>query len=413
LLALPGWDAVLPRLRGIVDRPVFTAGGVLVTAAGYDAGSQLWLAPAPGLVVPEIAAEPGPHEVDAARALLLDELLYDFSYADQASRANALALLLLPLVRPMIDGPTPLHLVEASCIGTGKGLLVDACHIVATGRVAAATAEVGDDDEWRKSILALLMGGPELVLIDNVNGFLDSGALAGTLTARSIDGRVLHSSRTASPPVRCVWAATGNNVRLSPELARRTALIRLVATTARPWERPAEDFKHPELRGWASESRGELVAAALTLCAAWVAAGRPQGPSRVGRFEDWSAAMSGILEVVGVAGFMGNAGELTEHNSDDDALWSAFVAAWWSRFKSQPTPAKELLAMVEEQGLLKGVVDTQDAPTQKVNKLGKRLRNLRDRYFGDLRVTPAGKAHNGSQLLRLEDGAGNPAAPGG
>jgi len=54
---------------------------------------------------------------------LLDELLIDFPFADEASRANALALLLLPYVRPLIVGPTPLHLITAPTQGTGKDLL--------------------------------------------------------------------------------------------------------------------------------------------------------------------------------------------------------------------------------------------------------------------------------------------------
>jgi len=78
---------------------------------------------------------------------LLDSLLGDFPFADQASRANALALLLLPFVRPLIDGPTPLHLIEAAKPGTGKGLLADVVHAIATGRPASATAEVGEGEE--------------------------------------------------------------------------------------------------------------------------------------------------------------------------------------------------------------------------------------------------------------------------
>jgi putative DNA primase/helicase len=125
--------------------------------------------------------------------------------------------------------------------------------------------------------------------------------------------------------------------------------------------------------------------------------------------------MSGILEVVGVSGFMANSGELTEHNSDDDAIWSAFVAAWWSRFGTTPVLANELWVMVEEKGLLEGVVDVGEAPASKVVKLGKQLRKLRDRYFGGVKVAWAGKAPNGSQRLRLEVGpdAENPETPEG
>ncbi|MEJ7639708.1 MAG: hypothetical protein WKF75_17480 [Singulisphaera sp.] len=155
-----------------------------------------------------------------AKRMLLDDLLVDFPFAEQADRANALALLLLPFIRPLIEGPTPLHLVEAAKAGTGKGLLVDVAHGIATGRTAEATAEVGEGDEWRSRIFAALLGGPRFVLIDNINGYLDSGALA---SADGADGEGPHpgTSRTATVPVRCVWVGTGNNVRMSTELARR------------------------------------------------------------------------------------------------------------------------------------------------------------------------------------------------
>ena len=64
---------------------------------------------------------PSMNEINKAKDLLLDELLADFPFASQADRANAVAWLLLPLIRPSIDGPTPLHLIEAPIQGTGKG----------------------------------------------------------------------------------------------------------------------------------------------------------------------------------------------------------------------------------------------------------------------------------------------------
>ena len=63
-----------------------------------------------------------------------------------------------------------------------------------------------------KHIFAALLEAPGFVLIDNINGFLDSGALASALTARAVKDRILGTSRTAAVPVRCVWVGTGNNV---------------------------------------------------------------------------------------------------------------------------------------------------------------------------------------------------------
>ena len=74
--------------------------------------------------------------------------------------------------------------------------------------------------------------------------------------------------------------ASGNNTRLSRELIRRTLWCRLDAKVDAPWER--QGFRHPNLTLWAKAHRGELVGAALTLCQAWIAAGRPVGKRTLG-----------------------------------------------------------------------------------------------------------------------------------
>ncbi len=310
----------------------------------------------------------------------------NFPFEDEASRTNALALLLLPFVRPLIEGPTPFHLVDAARPGTGKGLLIDAIHTVATGRSAAVTAEVGENDEWRKRIFAALLDGPEFVVIDNILGYVDSGALAATLTARTVKDRVLGLSKIAEVQVHCIWVGTGNNVRMSQELARRTALIRLVAASERPWERPASDFKHPDLKTWTTQNRGKLIAAALTLCQAWIAGGRAGGEITVGSYEAWSRTLGGIMKVIERPDFMGNSDAMMNHASDDEAKWGAFVRQWWDSHRDQPVGVKELFELVRKHDLLEAVLGDSDKDQGKRIKLGQKLRKKRDSYYGDLRI---------------------------
>src|SRR5262249_46038918 len=157
-----------------------------------------------------------------ARRLLLEELLGDFPFRDDASRAHALAALLLPFVRHLIDGPTPLHLLDAPVEGTGKTLLAAVIALVATGRSAEALAEGSGDEEWRKRLTAVLAEGPTFILLDNLRRVLDSGALAAALTAVVWKDRLLGFSKMAVLPNTAVWLASGNNTSLSRELIRRT-----------------------------------------------------------------------------------------------------------------------------------------------------------------------------------------------
>src|SRR5262249_52130600 len=115
-----------------------------------------------------------------------------------------------------------LHLIDAPSPGTGKGLLADVMSVPATGRSATIMTEGQDDAEWRKRITAVLVGGPAFILIDNLRERLDSAALSAALTGSTWTDRILGYTRLATVPVRAVWVATGNNISLSNELARRS-----------------------------------------------------------------------------------------------------------------------------------------------------------------------------------------------
>lgn len=145
LLATP--DVNLPVLTGIVSTPVFGRNGTLLTEPGYHPDARLLYYAAPGFAVPPIPDRPGEAEIAAARALILDDLLGEFPFVGAAERAHAVALLLLGFLRAMIDGPTPLHLIEKPTPGTGATLMVDAISTILTGAGASVMTEGRDDEE--------------------------------------------------------------------------------------------------------------------------------------------------------------------------------------------------------------------------------------------------------------------------
>ncbi len=177
----------------------------------------------------------------------------------RSSQAYAFSALLLPFVRQMIDGPTPLHVIDArSGPGSGKGLMADAIAKIFTGKTAKVMAAGRDDDEWRKRITAQLLEGSPLINIDNISKTLDSAALSAVLTAEIWEDRLLGRSEIVRTPVECVWTATGNNVETSREMARRMVKIIIDAKVERPYLRKPENFKHPDLLGWIEENRGAV-----------------------------------------------------------------------------------------------------------------------------------------------------------
>jgi putative DNA primase/helicase len=348
-----------------------------------------------------VPAHPDEAAVRAARDLIMRELLGEFPFVDAAGRAHAAALLLLPLVREVIDGPTPLHLIDAPAPGSGKGLLAQVAAGLFAGTALAPQTVAQTSDEWRKRLTACFAWGASHLWLDNVDRKLESGELAAALTATSWTDRFLGSSRLLEAPVRTVWLATGNNVRLSEELARRTLWIRLDSGRARPCERSG--FRHPDLRAWARQERPRLLAAALTLVQAWVAAGRPAGGATLGSFESWAAVMSGLLEVAGIPGLLQNATALYEQVEDDEADWPGLVERWAAVLGDRPVGVSEIYALVAGSELLADALGEGGDRARKT-RLGMLLSARHGRVYGAWRIVRAGRKQNAAQyrLVRCE-----------
>jgi putative DNA primase/helicase len=397
LANLPSWDQI-PLIEGVIECPTFARNGELVQTRGYHVASRYWYHPADGLQVEPIPDNPTPTEIALARDFLLVELLGDFPFLDDASRAHALAAILLPFVRQLIDGPTPLHLLDAPTEGTGKTLLASAVTLIATGRDAEAIAEADNHEEWRKRITATLLDAPTFILLDNLTRTLDSGALASVLTTRFWKDRVLGLSKTVTLPNNAVWLGSGNNTHLSRELIRRTLLCRLDAKMDTPWLR--QGFRHPQLLVWAKANRGKLIAATLTLCQAWLRAGRPAGKVSLGMFESWAAVIGGILEVAGVPGLLANASQFRTQRADQTSEWRSFVVAWWHRFADRQVGVQELFDMATQEKQLDSVLGEKGEKSQRI-RLGKALGKATDRVFGDYRIEGAGQDHKDRLQYRL------------
>jgi 5S rRNA maturation endonuclease (ribonuclease M5) len=404
VLATP--DYPLPVLDRIVEVPVFSPQGEVCTTPGYHADAQVYYEPASALSIPGVSVAPGEKEVSEARRLLLEELLGDFPFVDQSDKANAAALFLVPFVRSMINGPTPLHLVEAPTMGSGKGLLVKALLYPALGRAAEeTTTEAGDDDEWNKCITTALKEGKPLFCIDNIVRGLTSGALASALTATTWSKRLLGENASINAPVSHVWAATGNNPTLSTEIARRSIRIRIDPKQDRPWFR--EGFRHPELMVWVAENRASLVWAGLTLVRVWIAAGKPkaEGARVLGSYEIWSTVLGGILKNAGIEGFLDNLLEFYEASDHEGSRWRAFVETWWTEFQERKVAVADLFPLVVETGDFD--FGRGDERAQKTS-FGRQLMRQRDRVIGERRIVEAGKQQRARMWQLLPAGLSGP-----
>ncbi len=398
-----------PHLIGISEVPVLRRDGSVWDLPGFDEKSGIYYEPAPGfhITVPE---NPTAQEVDEAKALL-DEALVNFPFAkDGASLANMVGFMLTPIVRPAIEGPVPMVVLNAPTQGTGKSKLANLVSIIATGRDAATVSPAENDAEWRKLITSMLREGGQIVVIDNVEGSLRSGRLCMVITQPIWKDRILGVNKVVKLPSRAVWAVTGNNLQVRGDLVRRVYEIRLDAKMERPWQRPASEFLHPDLEGWAKANRHKLARALLILARAWFAAGcpKPKAVSSVlGGFEEWQRIVGGILAHNGIDGFLTNADAIME--GDEEIMeWEPFLRLWYAA-KTGPVTCHQLLNLrdTDPVGQFGKSWPTETIPTNRksdslTRALGRAFRKRQGQRFGDHRLVRDGMDRNGIVIWRVE-----------
>ncbi len=291
----PGWlvgglgaRGEWPKMRdlvGVSESPFLRPDGSLCQQPGYDPSTGVLLTPSEPF--PPISNAPS--RTDALESLvMLDEVIADFRFESPVHRAAWLASLLTPLARHAFEGPAPLFLVDANVRGAGKGLLCQTIGEIVLGRPMPVTSYSSDTEEMRKKITTIALAGDTLVLLDNLEGKFGNDALDRALTATHWRDRVLGTNDQAELPLHAVWYATGNNVQVGADTMRRIIHIRLDVLEERPEDR--SDFSHPNLLAWVRSQRFRLLAAALTILAAYCKAGRPaQGLTPMGSFEGWSS----------------------------------------------------------------------------------------------------------------------------
>lgn len=373
IMALGTWP--FPPLEGITETPTVRMNGSILSEPGYDPDTRLYYVPAPNLNLPPLPSNPTQDDVKNSIELL-KETICDFPFDGPGSLANALAAIITPVLRPLINGPVPMTLFDKPQAGTGASLLADVTSIIATGRASAMLSAPKEDEDWRKSITSLLLLGRNVVTIDNIEGRLVSPSLAAALTSTAWQDRILGHSQMVIIPHRVSWIGTGNNIRLTGDLPRRCFWVRMDAKQARPWQRTG--FRHPKLVQWITESRGTIIVAILIIAKSWILAGRPSKELPVmGSFESWVDLIGNILEFAGIQGFLMNLEEMYDTADEETPQWENFVSVWHETLHSNYYTVAELSDFFKTDKALADAIpiDIADSIEDKgfTRKLGKAL----------------------------------------
>ena len=269
-----------PFLNGIVQAPFLRIDGSLCETPGYDLESKLLFRADD--VFPTIPQRPS--RDDAIKALkLLEALIGTFPFVSDADRSVALAAMLTSLDRRSMS-TAPLFAFNSPAAGTGNRSWSISAQIMATGEKMAVISQGEKDEELVKSLSSALLAGMLAVSIDNCEREVKGDFLCQMLTQPKLNIRLLGLSVIVETPANAIVFATGNNLKFSGDVIRRTLMCSMDAGVERPELR---DFKTDVVEETRAR-RGELVAAGLTVLRAWRVADERLNLPAFGGFEDWS-----------------------------------------------------------------------------------------------------------------------------
>ena len=398
LLASSGCWKRMPVLRTITEAPVITLDGRIIDQPGLDEETGILLDPG-GTEVSAVPERPSKHDALAALGTLRD-IIREFPFEDEAAEAVVLAAILTPFVRPCLRS-APMLAFNAHKMGSGKTLLASVVSYIATGRAPAIISQAEDDESEKKRLLAVLLEGSVVTVIDNVERPLKSDAMCSILTEPIFKDRLLGASKTVTVPTATTWIVTGNNLLFAGDLSTRV----LVATLDPAEERPEERRFQTDLHQRVPAMRGELVRAALTIMKAYHAAGRPIRSLPVfGRFEEWSRWCREPLVWLGMADPCATRRKVEDRDPVRDNL-RALLESWHGLFGTSAQTVGAVVRaceppFVEDQqraqpyAQLREVIDAIAEDRGKINsrRLGNFISKHEKRWEDGLRFVRAGES---------------------
>jgi putative DNA primase/helicase len=270
-------------------------------------------------------------------------------------------------------------------------------------------------EETEKRLGAAVIAGQSLICIDNVEGELGGDALCQLIEQVRPSVRILGQSKLIEVDGRSMcFFANGNNISLVGDIYRRVVTCRLDAGVDRPEKRQFK--KNPKAIILAN--RGHYVAACLTICRAYLAAGQPGRCPQIGSFNEWSNLVRSALVWLGEADCvdtMDNARADDPHRLAQQAL----LAQWRDTFGGRGMLLKDVIAKCNEtiagadfdrlgeragmrhtyEELRQAVISTNPEAHRRVidpHALGQKMRAYKDQWVGGMRFT---KAERNQEIL--------------
>lgn len=271
----------------------------------------------------------------------LEELLEGFPFADEITRSRAISLLITPFI--YINGITPIGIYLGNRERIGKDYLASLTRILANDN-CGELPPLKNEEETRKSLLALALANEEFAHFSNNTGHMNSPSLEQAVTSKVLKGRILGKTEITHVPFNLITSLSGNaGWSLTPDLTYRSVIVVLHSDEEDILQR---EFKNsPAIL--AEQHREEFWNTIKNMYNNWVQKGKPKGKINHATFPEWSKIIGGIMEANDYINPLTytNAGTITSLIDRDGEEWKRFLPMLAKL--NEPLSIKDMIQIAE------------------------------------------------------------------
>lgn len=360
-----GWQ--LDWLAGIANTPQITMDGKVLANHGYDQYSRLHCA-----FDPHDYRKAFVHitKSDAAQMAMealgfLNKTIDEFPFVSKTDKAVAIAAMLSTAIC-MTAPKIPMFGFSSPSPRTGKSTLADLISIIATGFPAAVVNYEKDEASFQKRLLAPLLSGRQVRVIDNLDGPFNTAFLDSLLSQRALSVRKLYDNMETTLSGKGIWLATGNNIVITQDLTGRSLLCELDRNEETP---RTHEFRVKRFYDTMIRARYDLMSAVIIIVRAFFILGMPSKNdiTPLVNYEYWSDIIRGIL--IWLLDSDPLESQKTIEKKDFTRANKALVFhTWFEKFNGKKLTIRDIREQEEYSGLLdvfKEIITCKETPTTK------------------------------------------------
>lgn len=384
ILARGQWPG-LPELEGVSKAPIVRKDFSICSTPGFDAetgifyiGREIEL---PANISMSMALE---------SALILDQALFSgFNFKDDASHANAWALIMIGLLRRLFK-KVPAFAISKPDVASGASTCSTMPAYIMQGNEGALLGKQRKSDagieETKKRIDTAILAGEKFIVADNETS-LEDDYFNTLITGDEISIRPLGQSKLVRVKNDYLLIFNGKHLAFTDDTARRAILIELEPNNTNNF---SFDLNEELLL-----HRTEVIYHLLRIVKAWKQSGcyvpldengkeiRKIGGGQLVSFREAISVIDSILQFVDIPDAFINAEKARNEANPDREMWESFFVRWACVLHDEKLASEDLsgalrkLEMYLPPKLLDAVIRNDSG------KIGYILRTHKDRPYGD------------------------------